>query len=109
MFKKVFEIIRLSENAYKFTKWSVFIICSGLFTLQVYIFFDLYMKNATILGVTYEETPFKFYPSVTLCPEEMFRDDSLPLTQKDLERVAFRTVKIFQIFHHYLIEFPLSK
>lgn len=90
--KKYIRAFFSKTKAYDYLKSFLFVICFGLFVFQVHSFFDLYMKNATVMGVTYEISPFKFHPSVTFCPEEIFKSDYYPLTQKELDQISFETV-----------------
>jgi hypothetical protein len=72
---------------------SVFLaICVGVFVSQAYLVFELYMKNVTVSGITYDEPPQHVYPSVTVCPNEILKQKSFPITEQQFDEVSFKVV-----------------
>jgi len=61
-------------------------------------FFDLYLQNATILSIKYEERSNRSYPSVTFCPEEILKENGVPISKAEFDRLSY-TMVIFQYLH----------
>jgi len=81
------------NNLKKTIKAILLIVCFLLFASQVQIFFDLYLKNATVLGITYAKISNRQYPSVTLCPEGVLKVEGFPITRREFDQLAFKMVK----------------
>lgn len=81
------------KNVLKAIKAILLIVCFLLFASQVQIFFDLYLKNATVLGITYAKISNRQYPSVTLCPEGVLKVEGFPITRREFDQLAFKMVK----------------
>ncbi len=84
---------------YHVFKILVLLLCVGLFIAQVYTFFELYLKNATVTGITYEKSLTKIFPSVTVCPEGLLKRPGFPISPQEFDELSFKLVTtIFSTF-----------
>jgi len=80
-------------------KTIILLVCFAFFIAQVHTFFELYLKNATVSGITYENTVSKAYPSISLCPEGLLKHPGFPLSQEEFDQHSF---KLVICMYHYL-------
>lgn len=73
-------------------------LCIGFFVSQAYIFLELYLKNATVSGITYDEPVQHVLPSVTVCPKEILKDKSFPISEQEFDQVSFKMVSLFLLY-----------
>jgi len=52
------------------------------------------MKNATILGITYDEPKNLNFPSATFCPQEIFKEKYFTISDEEFDRISFKEVNI---------------
>lgn len=72
---------------------SIFLaVCIGFFISQAYIVYDLYLKNATVSGITYDEPDQYIFPSVTVCPIDVLKKKSFPISEQEFDEVSFKKV-----------------
>lgn len=69
--------------------------------IQVQLVFDLYTQKATILGVIYQEMSHRPYPSVTFCPQEVFKKGGVPMNRTEYHRLSYKMVNIEYFLQFY--------
>ena len=99
---------------YHIFKVLVLLVCFILFVVQVHTFFELYLKNATVSGITYEKSLTKHYPSVTVCPEGLLKYPGFPISPQEFDQHSFKLViyfisesmyiKLFSLFFRLLFQ-----
>jgi len=84
----------LNSSIYKCLKGTVLLSSIVFSVIQVDLFYDLYTQKATILGVNYQEMSNRPYPSVTFCPQEVFKNGGVPINRTEYHRLSYKMVKL---------------
>jgi len=113
---RILEAMKLFTESFPFTsnvffkilKTALLITCIIFFAFQVQLFFDLYLQNATILGINYQKRSNRPYPSVTFCPQDVVRESGIPINTTEFNRLSFKMVKNYHLNSKTLQQYMLQ-